>query len=283
MSYLLENPLILQLIVFASIIIFFWSLELVIFSQDIKSKASHSLLNAKFISLVLPVQMLLSTVVFMVANWTVDQSWGLLHLLPITENKVVYFITAFIAIDFFDYWYHVMMHRVPWFWRFHQIHHSDMEVDISTTVREHPGETAIRVSYLALIVFVLGVPASFLLLKQFIQSFINLTSHSKVKLNPKVDRIVSWVFVTPSTHHIHHHYVLPYTDSNYGDILGIWDRLFGTYTSMEQSSIVHGIDTNMDAEENSDFKNLVTRPFDGERIHSTNPVYANKTSLKSVK
>ncbi|WP_420551403.1 sterol desaturase family protein [Tenacibaculum aiptasiae] len=282
MSLFNENPLVLQLIVYAFIIFFFWGLELVLFSQKVKEKALHSLLNAKFIIFVLPVQIGLSTIVFMVANWTVKEKWGLLYQLPLEEFSILHFIVAFICIDFFDYWYHVMMHRVPFFWRFHQIHHSDMDVDISTTVREHPGETTVRVSFLIAIVFVLGVPVEFLLIKQFIQSFINLTSHSKAKLPEKVNNIVSLLFVTPNTHHIHHHYVLPQTDSNYGDIFSIWDRLFSTFSKMKQSDIVHGIDTNMDVEENKDFKNLITRPFDENREHSTNPIY-KKVKLKTVK
>ncbi|KAB1155338.1 sterol desaturase family protein [Tenacibaculum aiptasiae] len=282
MSLFYENPLVLQLIVYAFIIFFFWGLELVLFSQQIKQKALHSLLNAKFIIFVLPVQIGLSTIVFMVANWTVKEKWGLLYQLPLEEFSILHFIVAFICIDFFDYWYHVMMHRVPLFWRFHQIHHSDMDVDISTTVREHPGETTVRVSFLIAIVFVLGVPVEFLLIKQFIQSFINLTSHSKAKLPEKVNNIVSLLFVTPNTHHIHHHYVLPQTDSNYGDIFSIWDRLFSTFSKMKQSDIVHGIDTNMDVDENKDFKNLITRPFDENREHSTNPIY-KKVKLKTVK
>ncbi|WP_299121932.1 sterol desaturase family protein [uncultured Tenacibaculum sp.] len=282
MSLFYENPLVLQLIVYAFIIFFFWGLELVLFSQQIKQKALHSLLNAKFIIFVLPVQIGLSTIVFMVANWTVKEKWGLVYQLPLEEFSVLHFIVAFICIDFFDYWYHVMMHRVPFFWRFHQIHHSDMDVDISTTVREHPGETTVRVSFLIAIVFILGVPVEFLLIKQFIQSFINLTSHSKAKLPEKINNIVSLLFVTPNTHHIHHHYVLPQTDSNYGDIFSIWDRLFSTFSKMKQSDIVHGIDTNMDVEENKDFKNLITRPFDENREHSTNPIY-KKVKLKTVK
>ncbi|WP_272150022.1 sterol desaturase family protein [Tenacibaculum aiptasiae] len=282
MSLFNENPLVLQLIVYAFIIFFFWGLELVLFSQKVKEKALHSLLNAKFIIFVLPVQIGLSTIVFMVANWTVKEKWGLVYQLPLEEFSILHFIVAFICIDFFDYWYHVMMHRVPFFWRFHQIHHSDMDVDISTTVREHPGETTVRVSFLIAIVFILGVPVEFLLIKQFIQSFINLTSHSKAKLPEKVNNIVSLLFVTPNTHHIHHHYVLPQTDSNYGDIFSIWDRLFSTFSKMKQSDIVHGIDTNMDVEENKDFKNLITRPFDENREHSTNPIY-KKVKLKTVK
>lgn len=282
MSLFYENPLVLQLTVYAFIIFFFWGLELRLFSQELKHKALHSLLNAKFIIFVLPVQIGLSTIVFMVANWTVNEKWGLLYQLPLEEYSILHFIVAFICIDFFDYWYHVMMHRVPFFWRFHQVHHSDMDVDISTTVREHPGETTVRVSFLIAIVFILGVPVEFLLLKQFIQSFINLTSHSKAKLPDRLNNIISLLFVTPNTHHIHHHYVLPQTDSNYGDIFSIWDRLFSTFSKMKQTEIVHGIDTNMDIEENKDFKNLITRPFDENREHSTNPIY-KKVKLKTVK
>lgn len=282
MSVFYENPLVLQLTVYAFIIFFFWGLELTLFSQKLKDKALHSLLNAKFIIFVLPVQIGLSTIVFMVANWTVQEKWGLLYQLPLEEYSILHFIVAFICIDFFDYWYHVMMHRVPFFWRFHQVHHSDMDVDISTTVREHPGETTVRVSFLIAIVFILGIPVEFLLIKQFIQSFINLTSHSKAKLPDRLNNIVSLFFVTPNTHHIHHHYVLPQTDSNYGDIFSIWDRLFSTFSKMKQSEIVHGIDTNMDVEENKDFKNLITRPFDGDREHSTNPIY-KEIKLKAVK
>lgn len=282
MSSLFENPLVLQLVVYGIIIITFWGLEVLLYAQRPMEKAKHSLLNAKFILFVLPVQLGISTVVFMVANWTESTSWGVINLLPIEKNTILHFALVFIGIDFFDYWYHVLMHKVPFLWRFHQVHHSDMDVDISTTVREHPGETTVRVSYLIGVVFLLGVPVKFLLLKQFIQSFVNLTSHSKVKLPEKLNNIVSWIVVTPNTHHIHHHYVLPQTDSNYGDILTIWDRLFNTFTNMKQKDIVHGIDTNMNEKENKDFKDLLTRPFDNNREHSTNPIY-KKSRLKAVK
>lgn len=272
----LDNPLIIQLIAYLSIILFFWFLELLLFPQAIKEKGLHSFVNLKFIAFVLPVQLLLSTLVFYVAGWTVSNEWGVLHLLPITENKITYFLVAFLAIDFFDYFYHVLMHKVPFLWRFHQVHHSDMDVDISTTIREHPGETFVRVSYLVAVVFILGVPGEFLLLKQFIQSFVNLTSHSKVKLPKKVNDIVSLVFVTPNTHHVHHHYVLPHTDSNFGDILTIWDHLFKTFSNLNQSEIVHGVDTNMNADQNKDFKDLIKRPFDNNRVHTTNPKHVNE-------
>ena len=153
------------------------------------------------------------------------------------------------------------MHKTPLFWKFHQVHHSDMDVDISTTLREHPGETFIRVTYFILVVFIIGASPWVLIIKQFIQSFSNLVSHSKIVFPRKVNNIVSLIFVTPNTHRVHHHFELPHTDSNFGDTLAIWDRLFSTFSNLNQSNIKCGLDTHMDSNENLDFKNLLARPF----------------------
>ncbi|MFI0490267.1 sterol desaturase family protein [Flavobacterium sp.] len=262
MKVLSNQTLIVQLSIYGGILIFFWLLELLIFPQKLKNKIAHTTINAKFLFFVLPVQVLLSLVVFYVSRSTETAKWGILHFLPDTINPFLFFILAFLILDLFDYMYHFMMHKTPLFWKFHQVHHSDMQVDISTTVREHPGETFIRVSYLIVVICIVGAAPWVLILKQFIQSFSNLASHTRIILPKKVNDIVSKFFVTPNTHHIHHHYQLPYTDSNFGDVLTIWDRLFSTFSKMEPSQVVFGVDTNMNSEENMDFKNLIYRPFE---------------------
>ena len=176
--------------------------------------------------------------------------------------------------------YHFMMHKTPFFWRFHQVHHSDMEVDITTTIREHPGETFARVSFSIIAIVIVGASPWVLIVKQFIQSVSNLLSHTTLKLPDKLNNIVSLVFVTPNTHHIHHHYELPFTDSNYGDVLTIWDRLFSTFSKMEQSEIIYGVDTHMDELQNKDFKNLIARPFletNSKDIKDVNVIQLNAT------
>ncbi|TDD95958.1 DUF5686 family protein [Flavobacterium cellulosilyticum] len=184
-----------------------------------------------------------------------------MFLLPISKNSFLFFIVAFVILDFFDYLYHFMMHKTPLFWKFHQVHHSDLDVDITTTVREHPGETFIRVSYSILIICLIGATPWVLIFKQFIQSSSNIISHSKTKLPKKLNNIISKFFVTPNTHHIHHHYQLPYTDSNFGDVLTIWDQLFSTFRHLKQSEIICGVDTNMVRKDNENFKKLILRPF----------------------
>ncbi len=251
----------LQLFVFGGILLVFWTLELFTSTQKSSSKILHGVLNAKFIILVVPVQVLLSLAVFFVARWTETSAHGLLYLLPHSINSIVLFIVAFVMLDFFDYLYHYMMHNTPLFWRFHQVHHSDMDVDISTTLREHPGETFIRVSFSILAIAIVGASPWVLVVKQFIQSFSNLLSHSKLRLPKKVDDVVSLLFVTSSTHRAHHHFQLPHTDSNYGDVLTIWDRLFSTLSTLTRSEVICGLDTHMNLKHNMDFKNLILRPF----------------------
>tara|TARA_R110002051_G_scaffold234056_5_gene295609 strand:+ start:494 stop:3838 length:3345 start_codon:yes stop_codon:yes gene_type:complete len=256
-----NNTLVLQLLVYAGILLFFWILELIFSNQKFSKKLFHTLVNGKFLFLVVPVQIILSLVVFLAASWTETSQWGLMHLTSLSTNSFLFYILSFIALDFLDYMYHFMMHKTPLFWRFHQVHHSDMDVDITTTIREHPGETFIRVSYSILAVMLVGASPGVLIFKQFVQSFSNLAAHSNVKLPKKINKIVSLVFVTPNTHHVHHHFQLPYTDSNYGDVLTIWDRLFSTFTTLENSEIVHGVDTNMNQKLNLNFKDLIYRPF----------------------
>lgn len=261
MTPLLDHIFEFQILLFFCILVFFWVLEFYFFSQNVKTKLSHTFLNAKFLFFVVPVQFSLSILVLFVSNFIEVKQWGFMFLLPISKNSFLFFIVAFVVLDLFDYLYHFMMHKTPLFWKFHQVHHSDLDVDISTTVREHPGETFIRVSYSILVIFIIGATPWVLIFKQFIQSASNIISHSKTKLPKKVNHVISRVFVTPNTHHIHHHYQLPYTDSNFGDVLTIWDQLFSTFHQIKQSEIICGVDTNMIREDNESFKKLLVRPF----------------------
>ena len=197
-------------------------------------------------------------------------------MLPIKLGFLPSFIIAFIILDFLEYAYHRMMHKVPFFWRFHQVHHSDTDLDITTTLREHPGETVVRLVFTILIILIVGVSPAILILRQFIQSSFNLVSHITLKLPDNINKVVSLLFVTPNTHQVHHHYKLPYTDSNYGDMLSIWDRLFSTFLRKEHSKIIYGVDVNMDDKKCSNFKNLIKSPFDKELELNKNAVKTQK-------
>ena len=86
-------------------------------------------------------------------------------------------------------------------------------------------------------------------------------THANIKISPKVDKLISYFIVSPDMHKIHHHYKLPYTDSNYGNIFSIWDRILGTYMEMDREKIIYGVDTFPDEVKNSSLKELLKQPF----------------------
>ncbi len=251
----------IQLIYFAAVLISLWVCEAVVSPVILKSKLNHTRVNLSFIITALPIQLFMIGNVLLLCNWTNNHHWGLFNWIPLHNNPWVYYISLFMLMDLCEYTYHVIMHKFDFLWKFHLVHHSDLQVDVSTTTREHPGETFIRTSFLMLWVFLLGPTALVLVLRQTVQTFANITAHTEFRLPHKVNRIVGLVFITPNLHQVHHHYQLPYTDCNYGDVLCIWDRLFGTYAELEPEQTVYGVDTHMEPHVNARFLNILKIPF----------------------
>lgn len=224
-------------------------------------KIKHAITNSYFIFFDAPVQFVLGIGFSFAIHWVSLHHWGLLYWVPNHSNLWVQLIGSFLLLDFLEYVYHVTMHKIKPFWMFHLVHHSERIVDVSSTLREHPGETFIRLTYLMLWVFLTGSPFWAVLLRQFIQIIANVFAHANFRLPEKLNKIVGFVFVTPNLHQVHHHYQQPYTDSNYGDVLIIWDRFFGTFKSLEANKIVFGVDTVMENKVNSVFSELIRLPF----------------------
>ena len=143
----------------------------------------------------------------------------------------------------------------------HLVHHSDHHVDTTTANRHHPLESMVRFSFTLLAVFILGAPIGIVMLYQSLSVVLSQFNHANIKLPLKLDQRLSYVLVTPHMHKVHHHYVLPYTDSNYGNIFAIWDRLFGTFKNLGEEHIVYGVDVFPNEEENSRVGSLLKQPF----------------------
>lgn len=194
-------------------------------------------------------------------GWTAHQQWGLIRLLPLNQHPLLIFALSFLLLDLLEYVYHVLMHRYGYLWRFHAVHHADPALDVSTVLREHPGETIIRLTFLLVWVFISGITFWALIARQFIQIVSNVAAHAHLRLPERLDRVLSLVLVTPNMHHVHHHESQPFTDSNYGDVLSIWDRLFGTFRPMQAGQIVFGLDTVNEPIEGVSFGHLLRQPF----------------------
>ena len=143
----------------------------------------------------------------------------------------------------------------------HLVHHSDHKVDTTTANRHHPLESLIRFSFTLLGVFIIGTSMGIVMLYQSLSLISTQFTHANIKLPRKIDKVMSYFLVSPDMHKIHHHYRLPYTDANYGNIFSIWDRIFGTYLDLDREKLIYGVDVFPDEKKNSRIKSLLIQPF----------------------
>jgi sterol desaturase/sphingolipid hydroxylase (fatty acid hydroxylase superfamily) len=171
-------------------------------------------------------------------------------------------VTGIVVLDFsVGYLSHRTMHMWPALWRFHQVHHSDPFVDVTTTYRTHPVETVWRFLFAIVPVWVLGIPAQAVVIQRLLQATNGVIEHGNIRLWPPLDRALSLLWVTPNVHKIHHSRDVAETNSNYANLLTIYDRLLGTYTPAARAeSVVYGLD---DAEPmgGASFPGLLAMPF----------------------
>jgi len=247
---------------------FFWFLEgaLPLF-QFGYNKWKHALPNLFFTLTTILINFTLAFLLLNTADWVVLNNFGILNWLP--ELPLWLYVTlGVLLMDFVGaYLPHYTEHKVPPLWMVHLVHHSDHKVDTTTANRHHPLESVIRYVFTLAGVFIIGAPIGIVMLYQSLSLVATQFSHANIKLPKKLDYLLSFVLVSPDMHKIHHHYQLPYTDANYGNIFSVWDRLLGTYMYMERDRIVYGVDTFPDEVENSSLKHLLKQPF--SRVQKT--------------
>ncbi len=179
--------------------------------------------------------------------WLEDIGFGLLRgFSPAPWLEVVLVV---LLLDFSFYVAHVSMHRIPGFWRFHSVHHSDPAVDVTTTIRQHPGESVIRYAFLTAFAVALGAgPAAFAVYRMVV-ALSALLEHANIRLPGWLDRLLSLVVTWPTLHKVHHSRDPRYTDTNYGNIVCWWDRAFRTFTPVRHGTdIDYGLEAHDDPE-----------------------------------
>ncbi len=164
-----------------------------------------------------------------VARWAEKNGVGLLNYWQSPLWLAV--IVTVLARSLVGYVVHVLMHKVPLFWRIHRVHHSDTHLDITTSLRNHPIELVLMLAFIASAALAFGFNPWALIVFELLESMANATAHANLRLPEKLDRVLRFLFVTPNMHSLHHSSWQPETDSNYGQVFSFWDRLFGTYSS----------------------------------------------------
>ncbi|RCS27401.1 fatty acid hydroxylase family protein [Polaribacter sp. WD7] len=247
-------------------ITFFWLLEgaIPLFKFNYK-KWKHALPNLFFTLTTVVINFALAFLLLNTADWVAANNFGLINWLP-KMPLWLYVVLGVLFLDFFGaYLSHFVEHKVKPLWMVHLVHHSDHKVDTTTANRHHPIESFIRFAFTLLGIFLVGTPIAIVMLYQSMSLIFTQFTHANIKISPKIDKLLSYLIVSPDMHKVHHHNMLPYTDSNYGNIFSIWDRIFGTYMKLDREKIVYGVDTFPNEATNSSLKELLKQPFQGYR------------------
>jgi len=241
---------------------FFWILEsgVPLFKFRYR-KWQHAIPNLFFTLTTVIINFSLAWLLLGTADWVVVNNYGILNWIP--EIPLwLYALLGVLLLDFFGaYLAHYVEHKVKPLWMVHLVHHTDHKVDTTTANRHHPIESVIRFTFTLFGVFVVGTPIALVFLYQSMSLVFTQFTHANIKMSKGFDKVLSYVIVSPDMHKTHHHYRLPYTDSNYGNIFSIWDRLFGTYLYLDREKLVYGVDVFPDEAKNSNIKDLLKQPF----------------------
>jgi sterol desaturase/sphingolipid hydroxylase (fatty acid hydroxylase superfamily) len=225
-----------------------------------KTKTKHAAVNLSFTVIHLIIHTFLAAVIIVIADWTQANQFGLVHWLK--ANVLWTVILSCLVLDFFGGWFvHIVEHKVPLFWRMHIIHHADNNVDVTTGLRHHPLESVFRGLFFMIGIFIAGLPMYGVMIYQTLVVFFTAFTHANISLPPVIDKALSYILVSPNMHKVHHHWKQPYTDSNYGAVFSIWDRLFHTFSTMDPKELKYGLDRYYPNEKDEDFMELMKRPF----------------------
>jgi sterol desaturase/sphingolipid hydroxylase (fatty acid hydroxylase superfamily) len=212
-----------------------------------------ALLNALFLSLVA------AGITIKVAEATSANQIGLMFLIDLPLSVRIVF--GLLVLDFWMYWWHRLNHVVPLLWRFHRMHHSDPQVDVTSASRFHIGEIMLSTTLRVGLIPVIGVPLEAIAVYDLVQMPVISFHHANIGLRPALDRVLNYLVVSPFMHKVHHSCKKTETDSNFSSVFSVWDRLFGTYVqSADPREIKFGI-LGFEVEERQSIVGMIKTPM----------------------
>ena len=192
---------------------------------------------------------------------TKNQSWNIGINYLFNASPAIKFVIAFLLLDYSNYIWHILLHKLPFMWRFHLVHHSDLDLDITTAFRFHFGEMIGSVFFRGAAIILIGASPTMVLIYEIAFEAATQFHHSNIKLPFKFEKILNFLIVTPRMHGIHHSVIKRETDSNYSIIFSFWDRVHKTVQlNIHQNEIVTGVPSYADEKELT-IGNLLKLPF----------------------
>jgi sterol desaturase/sphingolipid hydroxylase (fatty acid hydroxylase superfamily) len=244
-------------------LLIFWIIEgsiPLIPMQYKKNKLRHATVNMGFTAIHLIIHTFLAILLIKLSDWCKAENFGFVYWMHAGIGGTI--LVSFLTLDFFGGWLaHITEHKMPMLWRFHVIHHADNNVDVTTGLRHHPVESILRGVFFIAGILISGAPMYAVMIFQTILVLSTAFTHANISMPRWLDKGLSYVLVSPNMHKVHHHWKQPFTDSNYGAILSIWDRLLGTFKKLDPKEIRYGLDRYYPNEKDEDFGLLMKSPF----------------------
>lgn len=261
-AYFSHIPSLHRAIILAGGITFFWIIEGAAPLFGFKyNKWKHASINIFFTITTIVINFAFALLMVKTSDWAIANHFGLLQIIELPLWAML--VGGLLLLDLVGaYFIHFVEHKVKWMWKFHMVHHADTHVDTTTANRHHPGESVFRALFTIIGVAICGAPMWTVMLYQSMSAVLSQFNHANLRLPLAIDNALSWVIVSPNMHKVHHHYQQPQTDSNYGNIFSIWDRLFGTFNYTPIDQVRYGLDV-LDDSTDEQLNYQLKIPFDG--------------------
>ena len=161
------------------------------------------------------------------AEIALSRGWGLFNI--VDAGYWPAFVFSILLMDLVVYGQHVITHYIPLLWRIHRVHHTDLDLDVTTALRFHPFEIILSMFLKFFFIALFGAPVVAVIVFEIILNISSMFNHSNIHIPVNIDRWLRWIIVTPDMHRVHHSVDKIETNSNYGFNIPWWDRIFRTY------------------------------------------------------
>lgn len=275
MQWLLDYELWFRLSVFVGLLVLLIGIELARPKRSLqRSRQSRWSSNALVISIdTIVLRLLFPAAAVGVALWGSEYGYGLLNWIALPGWLTI--LLAFVILDFAIWAQHLLFHRIPWLWRLHRMHHTDIDVDVTTALRFHPLEMVLSMLIKMAVIILIGAPVTAVVLFEVVLNGVAMFNHSNIRLNTKVDRVLRLFIVTPDMHRVHHSWHKHETNSNYGFNLPWWDFIFATYRDQPQDGhdkMTLGINQFREPQDNQ-IHHILLQPFRGSSRSASTRTY----------
>ncbi len=239
----MEIPFYLQPLIFITCfsVLFLWEAATPFFTWHYK-RYQHAANNLTLgLMNILVVSSIYSITIIAATHFTQTHSLGLLQYLSSLLPYEFIFILGIFFIDGWMYIWHRLNHKIKFLWRFHQVHHCDANMDVSTAVRFHLGEILLSNIAISLLIILLGLSLPIIIIYGFLRVAVTFFHHANISVG-SADNWLRLLIVTPDMHKVHHSIIQTETDSNYGTVFSFWDRLGGSHKKANSKNITIGLD-----------------------------------------